>query len=179
MSADAQVPVRCRTSKGPIDIVLQPKWSPIGAERFQALVSGGFFKKVPLFRCVEGFLCQFGYKPMESNESEWPTIQDDTRSEVTPKRFKRGYISFAGNGKNSRSSHLFVTLGENVSSLGREPWETPIGYITEESMENVVSKWTTKYGDMPPWCVLLFPRHFSTSLKLTFKIGETVPIQER
>jgi len=143
--------VLCETTKGSIDIVVENEWSPRGAERFLELVKEGFFKDVPLFRCVDEFLCQFGYKEPTPGEKRWSTIKDDPKGQATPKKFKRGYISFAGGGKNTRDNHLFVTLGENVSSLGREFWETPIGYVTPESMESVVSQWTTKYGDMAPW----------------------------
>jgi cyclophilin family peptidyl-prolyl cis-trans isomerase len=125
--------------------------SPRGVERFVELVESGFFQEVPLFRCVSDFLCQFGYKEDQEGDKHWKAIADDPQGPDTPKRFKRGYISFAGNGKNSRDSHLFVTLGEDVSSLGRELWETPIGYVTADSMRQVVSHWTTRYGDMPPW----------------------------
>ena len=145
----AETIVQCETTKGPIDIVLNPRWSPNGVERFLDLVENKYFNQnVPLFRCVENFLCQFGYLP--GAEPFEMTIEDDRLvPESVP--FKRGYVSFAGNGPHSRSSHLFVTLGDHVESLGTEPWETPIGYVTEESMKNVVSKWNTEYGDMAPW----------------------------
>jgi len=143
--------VRCETTKGPIEINVMKEWSPLGAARFLELVGANFFREIPLFRCVEGFLCQFGYKEETPNAKRWSTFLDDPKVPPTPRKFKRGYVSFAGNGRNSRDCHFFVTLGENVESLGREAWETPFGYVTDESMQAVVSKWTTKYGDMPPW----------------------------
>lgn len=140
---------QCETTKGRIEIELHPEWSPKGAKRFEELVAGGFFVDVPLFRCVKNFLCQFGYKELRPHEHHWSNIEDDVPNETTPRTFKQGYISFAGGGQNTRSSHLFVTLGKHVSSLGREVWETPIGYVTEQSFNEVVSRWETKYGDMP------------------------------
>jgi hypothetical protein len=61
-----------------------------------------------------------------------------------------------------------VTLGKHVGSLGRELWETPIGYVSEKSMEQVVSRWTTKYGDMPPWGKVLSYLFFFASSKVPF-----------
>jgi peptidyl-prolyl cis-trans isomerase A (cyclophilin A) len=150
-----EIPIQCLTTKGPVDFIIQPKRSPIGAKRLLELVDGGYFgPKLPLFRCVENFLCQFGYRP-ETDDAykKWDsaTILDDVRTNPDDRYFKRGEISFAGGGKNSRSSHLFVTLGKHVSSLGKEPWETQVGYVTESSMNDVVLKWYTGYGDMPPW----------------------------
>ena len=70
---------------------------------------------------------------------------------AAPHPFKRGYLSFAGNGDNSRSTDMFITLGENVDSLGKMPWETPFGFVNPESMQKTVSQFNTKYGDIPPW----------------------------
>jgi len=156
ISANDQLPsenaviVECVTTKGNVDIVIEPDWSPIGVQRFLTLVDDGFFKHIPLFRCVNNFLCQFGYntKNFEEHVKQYPNIKDDKK---IIKGFKRGYVSFAGNGQNSRSFHLFVTLGENVESLGRELHETPIGYISKNTLDSVVSKWYTGYGDMHPW----------------------------
>jgi cyclophilin family peptidyl-prolyl cis-trans isomerase len=96
------------------------------------------------------FLCQFGYSPNPKNPAFETRFADDKvkRSFQGSGAFKQGYVSFAGSGPNSRNSHLFVTLGHNVRSLGREPWETPIGQVTVKSFASTVAKWTTKYGDM-------------------------------
>ena len=143
--------VECQTTQGSIDIVIEPDWSPKGAARFLELVSNEFFIKVPLFRCVKNFLCQFGYvpDPMYSEFTKrYPTIKDDPKLEKN-RYFKKGWISFAGYGKNSRSFHLFITFGSNPN-LGTLDHETPIGYITRNSFATI-SEWYTNYGDMPPW----------------------------
>ena len=142
--------VRCATTKGNVDVVVQPWRAPLGAARFLELVDAGHFSRLPLFRCVSGFICQFGYRPAgDGGATEPSSIPDDPMPRGLA--FKRGDVSFAGGGPNTRSSHLFVTLGKSVKSLGREPWETPIGYVTAETMESTVSRWHTSYGDMPPF----------------------------
>jgi len=115
-------------------------------------VDSNFFTDLSLHRCVDNFLCQFGAKmhsPWDRKAIPDDDLATSRRLGLIP--FKRGYMSFAGNGPNSRSSHLFVTLGRDVGSLGTELWETPFGYVEEDSMQKVVSKWYTKYGDMAPW----------------------------
>ena len=37
-------------------------------------------------------------------------------------------MSFAGYGKDSRSTHLFLTLGQQPG-LGKSPWEVPVGKV--------------------------------------------------
>lgn len=145
-SAAAGTTVRCDTTRGPLDIVVKPEWSPKGAERFLQLVDDGHFSDMPLFRCVPGFLCQFGYKP---GGRDYPTFADDAPSKA-PLPFRQGYVSFAGGGANSRSSHLFITLGETVDALGKAAWETPIGIVTPDTLATVAHL-NTEYGDMPPW----------------------------
>ncbi|WP_169741322.1 peptidylprolyl isomerase [Andreprevotia chitinilytica] len=144
------VKVTCDTTKGKLDIVVEKDWSPLGAARFLQLVDDGFFKNVPLFRCVDNFLCQFGYAPPRKDAKTYSTIGDDPKQPAL-RNFKRGYLSFAGSGEKSRSNHMFITLGEKVESLGTQPWETPFGYITPDSLKKTVSQFNTSYGDMAPW----------------------------
>ena len=147
--SEEAVLVDCNTTKGEVTLALGPSWAPLGVARYLELVNAGVFTNLPLFRCVQDFLCQYGYSPNPEWDAKFPNIQDDP-PQAKLKRFHRGYISYAGSGRNSRSMHAFVTLGAHVESLGREPWETPIGFVTPESMQ-VVAKWETGYGDMSPF----------------------------
>ncbi|MGE4131863.1 MAG: peptidylprolyl isomerase [Bdellovibrionales bacterium] len=143
--ASRDVHVSCETTKGPIRITIHPEWSPRGAARFLELVDDGFFTNLPMFRCMAGFLCQFGAKP--GQPSRYTPIQDDPRP--TPAgAFEPGYLSFAGYGKNSRANHIFISLAA-VPSLGQQPWETPLATVDPSSME-VVKSFETRYGDSMP-----------------------------
>ena len=53
-----------------------------------------------------------------------------------------------GSGKNSRTSHLFISYGSS-ESLGTQPWETPVGYVS--SGMDTIHSLNHDYGDMPPW----------------------------
>lgn len=150
MENSRTVTVSCETTKGGMDIVVRPDWSPLGAERFLRLADEGFFENLPLFRCVDNFLCQFGATLPRKEAKRYAPIPDDPKLPEL-RRFRRGFMSFAGNGENSRATHMFITLGDNLDSLGTMPWETPFGYVTPESMEKTVSRFTTEYGDIAPW----------------------------
>ena len=149
---DAPAPARvlCQTTKGELAIKVQPAWSPLGAARFLQMVNDGFFNDLPLFRCVDGFICQMGAEIPHKGARNYSPIADDPQ-QAELRHFKRGYLSFAGASANSRSTHLFITLGEKIDSLGSMPWETPFGYVEADSMKKTVRQFNTSYGDMPPW----------------------------
>ncbi|GGP26231.1 peptidylprolyl isomerase [Silvimonas amylolytica] len=144
------VTVTCATTKGDLDITVQPAWSPLGAARFLQMVDDGFFADVPLFRCVNNFICQFGAMPPQAHAKTYGTIADDPKQPAL-RPFKRGYLSFAGAGANTRSTQMFITLGDNIGGLGEQPWETPFAQLTPASIQNTMAHLNTGYGDMPPW----------------------------
>jgi len=78
---------------------------------------------------------------MQQKWNQAGNIDDDTPSSIP---FTDGIVSYAGYGKNSRSTHLFLTLGKQ-SGLGRSPWEVPIGKVVEGL--DVMHGIYTGYGD--------------------------------
>lgn len=150
VDAGPPVQVVCETTKGKLEITVRPDWSPRGAERFLQLVDDGYFTKLPLFRCMSGFICQFGPRLLRAGEParNYSTIPDDP---ILPelRNFQPGYLSFAGYGPNSRGTHLFVAL-EAVSSLGKQPWESAIGVVSDATFSSTVKKWNTEYGETTP-----------------------------
>lgn len=150
-ASPSAVNVHCSTTKGELEIVVRPDWSPRGAERFLEMVRDGFYTDLPLFRCMAGFLCQFGARVGASGSAvsskAYPAIADD-RARADLRAFKPGYLSFAGYGVGSRSTHVFIALA-SVPSLGTQPWETPFGYVSESSLP-VLAQFETSYGDSEP-----------------------------
>ena len=59
----------------------------------------------------------FGQKDDEKIPSRWGGT------------FPKGAISYAGYGKDSRTTQLFFTYGAGV--VGGSPWEVPLGVVTE------------------------------------------------
>ena len=95
-------------------------------------------------RAIPNFLIQFGISTDAAVQRKWNgmgNIKDDPHSE-TP--FTDGIVSFAGYGTDSRSTHLFLTLGKQPG-LGRSPWEVPVGKVVKGL--DVMHGIYTGYGD--------------------------------
>ena len=95
---------------------------------------------------MKGFLTQFGISYSEDTELQKfarKSIPDDPKE--TKPNFEPGFISYAGSGKNSRTSQLFISYG-TAQSLGTQAWETPIGKVIEGM--DVVNSFHS-YGDIP------------------------------
>jgi len=60
---------------------------------------------------------------------------------------KRGQMSYAGGGANTRSASIFFTVKPNPY-LGREPWEVPFAEVVPPGMD-VVDSFYAGYGDFP------------------------------
>jgi len=66
------------------------------------------------------------------------------------KRFNRGFLAYAGGGKNSRTNQLILALGDNERLGGGSPWEVPWGEIIGEESFQTLSKIHTGYGEKGP-----------------------------
>lgn len=109
---------------------VHPSWSPIGARRFLKMVHAGFFTNIPLFRVAPGFLVQFGISLDPAMNTRFgENIRDDPSPGIP---FRKGIMSYAGYGKDSRSTQVFIGY-EGCSGLGQpsSPWETPFGEVTK------------------------------------------------
>lgn len=141
--APAVFKVRFVTTKGPFVIEVHRDWSPLGADRFYNLVKNGFFNNGHFFRVVPDFVIQFGLSPSPAVNKVWQdaSIQDDP---VTQSNHK-GSVTFASRGPNTRTTQLFINLGENarLDGMGFSPFGTVI-----EGMD-VVEKLYAGYGQTP------------------------------
>ena len=138
--------VHCETTKGPLDLEIYREWAPRGADRFLELVRDGFYTDIAFFRCVEGFLTQFGISD-KPNYKHWhnKNIPDDPMLHIP---IRKNYLSYAGGGPNTRSTQLFIAF-EQLDFLGKEPWETPFGAVVQgQATLDALHK---GYGDIPPF----------------------------
>ena len=154
--------VCCDTTVGPLSIVVHANWAPIGAQRFLDMVSSGYMNYgVPLFRCMKGFLCQFGLSSDSEHAQDFrSSIEDDPQwlpagptnrhNAAGVARFAQGYLAYAGGGKNSRSKQLIVALKDNGPLGGGSPWEVPWGELVGSDSFQTLSKIYTGYGDKGP-----------------------------
>mmetsp|Transcript_58050 Transcript_58050/g.149439 ORF Transcript_58050/g.149439 Transcript_58050/m.149439 type:complete len:179 (+) Transcript_58050:85-621(+) len=119
-------------------------WAPLGAERFLTLCGNGYFEQCRFHRVVSGFMVQFGLAADPKVYQEWGTkpIKDDPVKQSN----KRGRLSFAMRGPDTRSTQIFINFGDN-SSLNSQGF-SPFGEVIE-GME-VVETFYAGYGDYPP-----------------------------
>ena len=122
--------VEMATTKGNIVVRVTRTWSPHGVDRFHALVREHYFEDVALYRVIGSFVAQFGIHGDTAVARTWRTqlIPDD--SVRTPNR--AGTLSFARQGRNSRSTQLFFNLVDNSQGLDRADGFgfPPIGRVT-------------------------------------------------
>jgi peptidyl-prolyl cis-trans isomerase A (cyclophilin A) len=134
---------RFTTTKGEFVIEVHRDWSPLGADRFYNLVKNGFYNNESFFRVVPGFVVQFGLSPMPAVTKAWQDafIQDDPVTQSN----KRGFVTFATSGPNSRTTQMFINFGENgrLDGMGFSPFGEVI-----EGMD-VVDKLYAGYGEAP------------------------------
>eukprot|EP01041_Mallomonas_annulata_P011358 gene11358-23776_t len=138
--------VDCITTKGPLKIEVYTRWAPLGANRFVELVKDGFYTDIALFRCVKGFLTQFGISE-NPKLKHWHNslIKDDPNLNMG---IRKHYVSFAGGGPNTRSTQIFIAF-EDLDFLGKSPWEVPFGKVVEG--EDTLNAFYKGYGDIPPF----------------------------
>jgi cyclophilin family peptidyl-prolyl cis-trans isomerase len=103
------------TTKGIIVVRVIRSWAPHGADRFHALVRSGFFSDVAFHRTIRNFVAQFGISGDTAISRAWTnrTIRDDTVRATN----KRGTLTFARGGPNSRSTQLYFNLVDNTPRL--------------------------------------------------------------
>jgi peptidyl-prolyl cis-trans isomerase A (cyclophilin A) len=135
---------RFDTTKGSFTVEVTRAWAPLGADRFYALVKNGFFDGARFFRVLPGFVVQFGIPGDPALARKWreARIADDPVTQSnTP-----GAVTFATAGPNTRTTQIFINLGNN-GGLDRMGF-APFGRVTE-GME-IVGQLYSGYGEGAP-----------------------------
>lgn len=144
LEAPEKFSVTFETSAGSFEITINRDWAPNGADRFYNLVKNGYYNEQRFFRVVPGFVVQWGMSgdPELTKELMGARILDDPVRESNT----RGRITFAAtNEPNSRTSQVFINLGENGNLDGMR--FAPFGEVTK-GME-VVDQINAEYGQQP------------------------------
>jgi peptidyl-prolyl cis-trans isomerase A (cyclophilin A) len=136
--------VRFDTSKGVFVVEVQRDWAPNGADRFYNLIKNGFYDNVRFFRVISGFMVQFGINGDPKVSAVWreARIPDDPVRQSN----KRGYITYAMAGPNTRTSQVFINFTDNAG-LDRQGF-SPFGRVI--SGMNVVDSLNAEYGEGAP-----------------------------
>lgn len=135
--------VKFDTTRGDFVVQVTRAWAPIGADRFYNLVKHGYFTGAAFFRVVPGFIVQFGLSADPAVNRAWRSanIKDDPVTQSN----KRGTLTFATAGPNTRTTQLFINFADN-SGLDRQGF-APFGLVT--SGMDVVDKIYSGYGERP------------------------------
>jgi len=141
--APATYDVAFKTTKGTFVVTVHRAWAPLGADRFYNLVQARFFDGDEFFRVVTGFVVQFGMSPYPAVSSAWQNA--DIKDDPVKQTNAPGTISFADAGPNTRTTQVFVNLGNNarLDSYGFAPF----GSVTTGMA--VVQKLFGGYDDRP------------------------------
>lgn len=133
--------VKFSTTRGDFTLTVTRAWAPIGADRFYNLVKHHFYDNATVFRVVPGFVAQFGLSAYPPVSAAWKSanLTDDPVTQSN----KKGYITFATAGPNTRTTQVFINLVDNarLDRLGFAPF----GQVTEGM--NAVDLFYDQYGD--------------------------------
>jgi peptidyl-prolyl cis-trans isomerase A (cyclophilin A) len=136
--------VKFTTTKGDFVVQVTRAWAPLGADRFYNLVKHHFYDDASFFRVLPGFVVQFGLPANPQVSSVWKSanIKDDRVTQSN----KPGFLTFATAGPNTRTTQMFINLGDNaqLDSMGFAPF----GQVT--SGMDVVGKLYSGYGEGAP-----------------------------
>src|SRR5215475_6723248 len=136
--------VKFDTSKGVFVVEVHRDWAPLGADRFYNLVRNGFYNNVRFFRVLNGFMAQFGMNGTPAVQKVWGASGQQLKDDQVKQSNKRGYITFANAGPNSRSTQVFINLVDNTFLDPEAMHFAPFGQVVE-GME-VVDMLYTGYG---------------------------------
>ena len=144
LSAPPKFKAKFETTKGDFVVEVTKAWAPKGADRFFSLVTIGYYKDIPMFRVIEGFMVQFGIHGDPKMNKIWKnaSILDDKVSQSnTP-----GMLTFATRGPNTRTTQLFINYGQNARLDGMG--FAPFGKVVEGM--DIVNSVYSEYGEGAP-----------------------------
>lgn len=135
--------VAFETGKGRFVVQVHRAWAPLGADRFHELVRTGYYDRVKFFRVLPDFIAQFGIQGDPAINSKWErAIPDDPVKESN----KKGTLTFATGGPNTRTTQLFINTRDNprLDGMGFSAF----GRVVEGM--DVVEKLYNGYGEGAP-----------------------------
>jgi peptidyl-prolyl cis-trans isomerase A (cyclophilin A) len=135
--------VKFETTAGDFTVTVTRSWAPLGADRFYNLCKHHFYDNAAFFRVVPGFVVQFGLGAHPAVNEVWDKarFQDDPVKETN----RPGTLTFATAGPNTRTTQLFINLGNNAA-LDRQGFSA-FGEVTDGF--DVVKKINAQYGEQP------------------------------
>ncbi|HXC95208.1 MAG TPA: peptidylprolyl isomerase [Edaphobacter sp.] len=135
--------VKFETTAGNFILEAHRDWAPHGVDRLYDLVRIRYYDDSRFFRVVPGRWVQFGINgdPKIAQQQRQHTIPDD----VLKQHNTRGYVAFSNTGPNTRSTQVYINLGDNSARNDVEAGFAPFGQIVEGM--DVVEKIYSGYGE--------------------------------
>jgi len=134
--------VKFSTTRGDFTVTVTRAWAPIGADRFHNLVKHHFYDNASFFRVVPEFVAQFGLSAYPPVSAAWKDA--NLRDDPVTQSNKRGALTFATAGPNTRTTQIFINLKDNLG-LDRQGF-APFGAVDADGMK-VVNMFYDQYGD--------------------------------
>ena len=131
------------TSVGVFVVEVTKAWAPKGADRFYNLVKYGYFDGNRFFRV--GQELHGPVRNQRRSEAQRRVAQTDITDDPVTQSNRKGYITFATSGPNSRTTQVFINFKDNafLDSQGFAPF----GQVV--SGQDVVDKLNGEYGEQP------------------------------
>ena len=136
--------VNFETSKGSVVLELHRDWAPIGVDHLYELVQAGYFNGARFFRVVPNFVVQFGLAAAPAMTARY--LNANLKDDPVTHHNTRGMLVYATAGPNTRTTQLFINLGDNSQSLDRQGF-APLGQVVS-GME-IVDQINPEYRELP------------------------------
>lgn len=127
---------------GTFVIKTQPSWSKLGVQRFIDLTKDKFWNECRFFRAIPNFIVQWGINGSKKKNDKWKKNIPDEGVKVPN---KRGTVTYAMAGPNTRTHQMFINTKDNKFLDGQG--FGPIGEVVRGM--DVVDKIYNKYGEKP------------------------------
>lgn len=136
--------VKFDTSKGPYVVEVRKEWSPRGAARFYELVTTGYYDNSRFHRVLRNYFAQFGIHRDPKISQLWRELRFP--DEPVKMSNKKGWLSFAQLGPNTRNVQVFVNLRDN-KDLDKQGFP-PFAHVVEGM--DVLERVYSSYGELQP-----------------------------
>lgn len=138
--------VKFATTQGDFLIDISREWAPKAADRFFNMVKVGYFKDIPVYRVVSGFIAQFGFSGDPAVNQAW--FNFTMTDEPVKKSNLAGTLVFANRGRNTRSNQFFINMANNTKLLDPMGF-APFGVMVGDGLA-VVKSLYSGYGERGP-----------------------------
>jgi peptidyl-prolyl cis-trans isomerase A (cyclophilin A) len=136
--------VKLETSKGDIMLEAHKEWAPRAAARFYELVTTGYYDQSRFHRVIRNYVAQFGIHRDPKMAQLWRELRFP--DEPVKQSNRKGWLSFAQLGPNTRNVQVFINLKDN-RDLDKQGFP-PFARIVEGM--DVAERLYMSYGELQP-----------------------------